>query len=58
MVEISLQRKGEATDVTWDMQGPAPFLSRLIGLFVDMDAVVGRDFEAGLANLKALAESN
>jgi len=58
MVEFSLQRKGEATDVTWDMQGPAPFLSRLIGLFVDMDAMVGRDFEAGLANLKAIAESN
>jgi hypothetical protein len=56
MVEFSLERKGDATRVTWDMQGPAPFVSRVIGLFVDMDAMVGKDFEAGLANLKAVAE--
>ena len=58
MVEFSLERKGDATRVTWDMQGPAPFISRLIGLFLDMDAMVGKDFEAGLANLKTIAEAN
>jgi len=57
-VEFSLERKGDATSVTWDMQGPAPFISRVIGLFLDMDAMVGKDFEAGLANLKAIAEAN
>jgi len=58
MVEFSLERKGDATRVTWDMQGPAPFISRVIGLFLDMDAMVGKDFEAGLARLKAIAEAN
>ena len=56
-VEFSLERKGDATRVTWDMQGPAPFVSKVIGLFVDMDNMVGKDFEAGLASLKALAEA-
>jgi hypothetical protein len=58
MVEFSLERKSDATRVTWDMQGPAPFISRVIGLFLDMDAMVGKDFEAGLARLKAIAEAN
>ena len=58
MVEFSLERKGDATRVTWDMQGPAPFISRVIGLFLDMDAMVGKDFEAGLARLKVIAEAN
>ncbi|MBY4948246.1 SRPBCC family protein [Cupriavidus respiraculi] len=44
------------TRVTWAMWGPSPFVSRLIGLFIDMDTMIGRDFEAGLANLKALAQ--
>ncbi len=56
-VEFLLEPKGDATRVTWDMQGPAPFVSKLIGLFLDMDAMIGRDFEAGLASLKALAEA-
>lgn len=44
------------TRVTWAMWGPSPYLSKLIGLFVDMDTMIGRDFEAGLANLKTLAQ--
>jgi hypothetical protein len=38
------------------MNGPMPYLSKLISLFVSMDRMVGPDFEAGLANLKAAAE--
>ncbi len=56
VVDFTLEPKGEATNVTWDMRGPMPFLSKVICLFVDMDRMVGADFEAGLANLKALAE--
>ena len=36
--------------------GPAPFVSKLMQVFVSMDAMIGKDFEQGLANLKALAE--
>jgi hypothetical protein len=38
------------------MHGPANYMSKLIGVFINMDRMIGRDFEAGLANLKAVAE--
>ncbi len=54
--EYSLQTQGNITDVTWAMSGPSPFISKLMGLVFSMDKMIGKDFEAGLANLKALAE--
>lgn len=54
--EFTLVPKGDASEVTWAMFGPNPYLSKLIGLFLDMDKMIGKDFETGLANLKALAE--
>jgi uncharacterized protein YndB with AHSA1/START domain len=53
---FNLDGKGETTTVTWAMFGPANFISKLMGLFFDMDKMVGTDFEAGLANLKSIAE--
>lgn len=44
------------TKVTWAMYGPMPYISKLMCIFVSMDAMVGKDFELGLANLKAAAE--
>ena len=38
------------------MYGPAPFISKVMQVFVSMDSMIGKDFEAGLANLKAIAE--
>ena len=38
------------------MSGPSLYLSKLMTIFSSMDKMVGPDFEAGLANLKALAE--
>jgi len=55
-VEFTVGPRGEATDGTWAMRGPSPFVARLLGVFMNMDAMIGRDFEAGLANLKAVAE--
>ena len=45
------------TDLTWAMFGPSPLVSRLMGLFMNMDKLVGKDFEAGLAALKRNAEA-
>ncbi|HSV54950.1 MAG TPA: SRPBCC family protein [Burkholderiaceae bacterium] len=56
MVEFSLAQRGESTEVTWAMHGPSPYISKLIGIFFNMDRMIGRDFEAGLADLKARAE--
>ena len=53
---FTLVPEAGATTVTWTMTGPMPLLSKVMGLFVSMDQMVGPDFEAGLANLKAAAE--
>ena len=47
---------GETTDVTWAMYGPNLFIGKVMSVFFDMDKMIGKDFETGLANLKALAE--
>ena len=57
VVDFTLEPKGDSTIVKWAMQGPAPFFSKVIQVFMDMDAMVGKDFEAGLASLKAIAEN-
>jgi len=56
-VEFTLVPNGDSTTVTWVLFGPSPFLSKLMGLFFDMDRMVGSDFEVGLASLKSAAES-
>ena len=48
--------QGDDTHVTWLMHGPANFMSRLIQVFMNLDKMIGKDFEAGLANLKTLTE--
>lgn len=44
------------TTVRWAMDGHNNFGSKLFSLFMDMDAMVGKDFEKGLAGIKTLAE--
>jgi len=56
LVVFTLEPKGDATNVTWAMQGDSPYFAKIIQLFVNMDKMVGADFETGLANLKAAAE--
>jgi hypothetical protein len=53
-----LKQNGGSTDVTWTMDGPSPYLVKLMGILVDMDKLVGSDFETGLANLKAISEKS
>jgi hypothetical protein len=55
-VEFILEPKGDTTNVTWSMQGPTPYFAKIIHVFLNMDKMVGGDFEAGLANMKAAAE--
>jgi uncharacterized protein YndB with AHSA1/START domain len=54
--EFTMEPKGDGTTVTWAMHGPALFVGKVMGVFMDMDRMIGRDFEDGLANLKAVAE--
>jgi uncharacterized protein YndB with AHSA1/START domain len=54
--EFTLVPRGDSTTVTWAMRGPNPYIGKVFGVFVNMDHMIGRDFETGLANLKAIAE--
>jgi uncharacterized protein YndB with AHSA1/START domain len=54
--QFTMEPKGDATSVTWGMYGPAPFISKVMQVFVDLDRMIGKDFEEGLGNLRALAE--
>lgn len=56
ITEFTLVPRGAATELQWTMRGPATFMMKLMGLFTDMDKMIGKDFETGLANLKAVAE--
>jgi hypothetical protein len=55
IVHFTLEPKGDATNVTWTMQGHTPYFAKIIHVFFDMDSMVGKDFETGLANMKAAA---
>ena len=54
--EFTMERSGDATNIVWAMHGPSPFMTKVINVFMSMDSMVGKDFEAGLAKLKQLTE--
>jgi uncharacterized protein YndB with AHSA1/START domain len=54
--EFTMLPHGDGTRLTWRMHGPAPFMSKLMQVFMNIDHMIGKDFEAGLANLKKLTE--
>jgi hypothetical protein len=56
IVEFTLEPERDNTVVTWAMRGKCPYFAKVISVFLDMDAMVGKDFETGLASLKAVAE--
>jgi hypothetical protein len=54
---FELQPEGAGTRVTWSMVGPHTAITRIMGLFLPMDKMIGPDFEKGLVRLRAAAES-
>lgn len=56
VAEFLLEPKANGTTVTWAMYGPSPFMSKVIGTFMNFDDMIGSDFEKGLTALKAAAE--
>lgn len=57
LVGFDFKAMGEKTNVTWSMIGKKNFMMKFFGLFMDMDKLVGDDFDNGLAQLKAIVES-
>ncbi len=57
LTTFALEPVAGGTCVTWTMTGAHTFFSKLMGLFMNMDKMVGKDFAAGLASLKAVSET-
>lgn len=56
-VVFSFAPEGTGTRVTWTMHGAHVGLARVFARLIDVDKLVGRDFEKGLARLKEQAEA-
>jgi polyketide cyclase/dehydrase/lipid transport protein len=54
--EFTMLPQGDGTHVIWLMHGPAPFLNKVMQVFMNLDKMIGKDFEAGLASLKQATE--
>jgi uncharacterized protein YndB with AHSA1/START domain len=50
-----LEPVGESTRVTWRMTGPRPWFMRVVPRFLDMDKLVGKDFDKGLDRMALVA---
>lgn len=53
VVEMRLEPRGSATNVTWSMHGPATFITKIFMVFMNMDKMVGKDFAKGFENMRA-----
>ena len=56
IIEYTLEPSGDSTNFTWAIHGPVSYPGKVMSIFVSMDKMIGKDFEAGIANLKAVAE--
>jgi carbon monoxide dehydrogenase subunit G len=54
---FSVAPDASGSRVTWGMDGQSNFMFKAVGLFMNMDEMVGKDFEAGLSNLQRVAEA-
>ncbi|HWL15507.1 MAG TPA: SRPBCC family protein [Opitutus sp.] len=55
--EFTFQPQGGSTVVTWSMSGDRSFIPKAFALFIDMDKMIGSQFEAGLRDLKTIVEN-
>jgi hypothetical protein len=55
-VDFDLIPEGNMTKVIWKMNGKNNFMGKLMCIFMDMDKMVGSDYEKGLASLKKIVE--
>jgi uncharacterized protein YndB with AHSA1/START domain len=56
--DFTFTPQGDQTRVVWSLHGHNDFTGKVVGLLMDMDAMIGGDFEKGLADLKSLAETS
>src|SRR5580704_4792275 len=54
--EFTMLPQGDATSVTWLMHGPASLMSKVMQVFMNLDSMIGKDFEACFFNDKKPTE--
>jgi len=54
---FTFQAQGDQTAVTWTMSGKNNFMAKAFGLFMNMDKLVGGQFEQGITQIKSVAEA-
>ena len=55
--DFTFRPEGNGTQVSWAMSGDNNFMGKAFSLFADMDAMIGKDFEKGLAGMRTAAET-
>ena len=55
--EFTFMSEGNQTVVTWNMVGKSNFIAKAVHLFMNIDKMVGGDFEKGLAQMKSVVEA-
>jgi hypothetical protein len=58
LAEFTFRPEGDRTAVTWSMTGDVNFVAKIIHLFMDMDKMIGGNFEKGLADMKSVVEAS
>jgi uncharacterized protein YndB with AHSA1/START domain len=55
--EFTFKPQGDQTVVTWSMTGGRNFMAKAVHLVLNIDRLIGEQFEKGLAQMKAVAEA-
>ena len=55
--EFTFKPEGDQTGVTWSMAGKNNFIAKAFCMFMNMDKMIGGDFEQGLAKMKSVVEA-
>ncbi|NLE87012.1 MAG: SRPBCC family protein, partial [Myxococcales bacterium] len=55
MATFTLAPRGDGTEVVWAMDGDNSFIGKVVSVFMDMDALIGQDFERGLESLREVS---
>ena len=58
LAEFTFQPEADRTAVTWSMTGDVNFVAKVVHLFMDMDKMIGGNFEKGLADMKSVVEAS
>jgi hypothetical protein len=58
IAEFTFKPDGDKTVVTWSMDGQKTFVTKAVHLFMNMDKMIGGQFDQGLATLSSVAEAS